>query len=50
MPDERPSIFTRDTPIFLSERMLHKDYYHKSSAEENKSLVTHLKRLDAKTK
>jgi hypothetical protein len=33
--DERPSIFIRDNPIFSSERMLHKDYYHKSSVERN---------------
>jgi hypothetical protein len=47
--DERPSIFIRDKPIFSPERMLHKNYYRKSSAEE-KSLVVGLKRLDAKTK
>jgi hypothetical protein len=29
--DERPSIFIRDKPIFSSERMLHKDYYRRSS-------------------
>jgi hypothetical protein len=29
--DERPGIFMRDKPIFSSERMLDKDYYHKSS-------------------
>jgi hypothetical protein len=32
--DERPSIFIRDKPIFSSERMLHKDYYHKGSVEK----------------
>jgi hypothetical protein len=32
--DERPSIFIRDKPIFSSERMLHKDYYHKGSIEK----------------
>jgi hypothetical protein len=31
--DERPSVFIRE-PIFSSERMLHKDYYHKSSVEK----------------
>jgi hypothetical protein len=29
--DEKPSIFIRDKPIFSSEKMLHKDYYRKSS-------------------
>jgi hypothetical protein len=42
-----PSIFIRDKPIFSSERMLHKDYYPRSSVE--KSLVVGLKGLDAKT-
>jgi hypothetical protein len=28
---EKPSIFIRDKPIFSSKRMLHKDYYRKSS-------------------
>jgi hypothetical protein len=46
--DERPSIFTRNKPIFLSERMLHKDNYGKSSVKK-KSLVVSLKGLDAKT-
>jgi hypothetical protein len=46
--DERPSIFITDNPIFSSERMLHKDYYRKSSVEK-KSLVVILKGLDAKT-
>jgi hypothetical protein len=32
--DERPNIFIRDRPIFSSERILHKDYYRKSSAGE----------------
>jgi hypothetical protein len=32
--DERPIIFIRDNPIFLSGRMLHKDYYRKSSVEK----------------
>jgi hypothetical protein len=32
--DERPSIFIRDKPVFSSERMLHKDYYRKSSVEK----------------
>jgi hypothetical protein len=45
--DERPSIFIRDKSIFLSERMLHKDYYRRSSVEK-KSLVMGLKGLDAK--
>jgi hypothetical protein len=35
--DERPSIFIRDKPIFSSERMVHKDYYRRSSAEKKKS-------------
>jgi hypothetical protein len=46
--DEMPSIFIRDKPIFSSERMLHKDYYCRSSVEE-KCLVMGLKGLDAKT-
>jgi hypothetical protein len=46
--DEIPSIFVRDKPIFSSERMLHKDYYRRSSAEK-KNLVVGLKELDAKT-
>jgi hypothetical protein len=29
--DEEPSIFIRDNPILSSERILHKDYYRKSS-------------------
>jgi hypothetical protein len=29
--EERPSVFIRDKPILSLERMLHKDYYHKSS-------------------
>jgi hypothetical protein len=37
----------RDNPIFLSERMLHKDYYRKSSVEK-KTLVVGLKGPDAK--
>jgi hypothetical protein len=32
--DERPSIFIRDKPIFLSERMLHEDYYLKGLVEK----------------
>jgi hypothetical protein len=47
--DEIPSIFVRDKPIFSSERMLHKDYYLRSSAEKKKNLVVGLKGLDAKT-
>jgi hypothetical protein len=46
--DERPSIFVRDKPIFSLERLLHKDYYRRSSAEK-KCLVVGLKGLDAKT-
>jgi hypothetical protein len=46
--DERPSIFIRDKPIFSSERMLHKDYYRRSSAEK-RSLIVGLKGLDTKT-
>jgi hypothetical protein len=34
--------FIRDKPIFSSERMLHKDYYRKSSVEK-KNLVVSLK-------
>jgi hypothetical protein len=40
--DERPSIIIKDTPIISSERMLHKEYYHKGSVEK-KSLVVGLK-------
>jgi hypothetical protein len=36
-----------EKPIFSSERILHKDYYRKSSAGK-KSLVVVLKRPDAK--
>jgi hypothetical protein len=46
--DERPSIFIRDKTI-SSERMLHKDYYSRSSVGKKKSLVVGLKGLDAKT-
>jgi hypothetical protein len=46
--DERSSIFLRDKLIFSSERILHKDYYRKSSVEK-KILVVDLKGLDAKT-
>jgi hypothetical protein len=46
--DERPSIFIRDKPIFSSERMLHRDYYRRSSVEK-KSLVVGLKGLEART-
>jgi hypothetical protein len=35
--DERPRIFIRDKPILSSERMLHKDYYSKSSVGKKKS-------------
>jgi hypothetical protein len=48
IPDERPSVFIRNNPIFSSERMLHKDYYRRSSFEK-KSLVVGLKGLEAKT-
>jgi hypothetical protein len=48
MLDERPRIFPRDKPTFLSEWMLRKDYYRKSS-DEKKSLVMGLEGLDAKT-
>jgi hypothetical protein len=47
--DERPNIFITDQPIFLSERMLHKDYYRKDSVGKKRSLVVRLKGLDAKT-
>jgi hypothetical protein len=46
--DERPSILIRDNPIFSSERMLHKDYYRKSSVEKKKYLVVSLKEFDVK--
>jgi hypothetical protein len=45
--DERLSIFIKDKPIFSSERMLHEDYYCRSSVEK-KSLILGLKGLDAK--
>jgi hypothetical protein len=45
--DERPGILIRDKPIFSSEKMFHKDYDHKGSAEK-KSLVMSLKGLGAK--
>jgi hypothetical protein len=32
--DERPSIFVRDSPIFSSETVLHKDYDRKGSVEK----------------
>jgi hypothetical protein len=60
--DKRPSIVISGKPIFSSERMLHKDYYHKSSVEKKirtittrvqlkkKYLVMSLKGLDAKRK
>jgi hypothetical protein len=35
--DERPGIFIRGKPIFSSEKMLHKDYYRRSSVEKKKS-------------
>jgi hypothetical protein len=34
---DMPSIFMRDKPIFSSERMLHKDYYRRSSVEKRNS-------------
>jgi hypothetical protein len=43
----RPAAIVNDRLILTSERMLHKDYYHKSSNE--KTFVMHLKGLDAKT-
>jgi hypothetical protein len=33
---QRPNKFIRDTPIFLSVRMLHKDYDRKGSVEKKK--------------
>jgi hypothetical protein len=39
----------RDTPIFSSERMLHKAYDFKGSVEKKKTLVMILKRLGTKT-
>jgi hypothetical protein len=44
--DERPSIYIRDKPIFLSERMLHKDYEWKGSVEKK---TVSLEGPDAKT-
>jgi hypothetical protein len=32
--DDIPSIFITDKPIFSSERMLHEDYYRRSSVEK----------------
>jgi hypothetical protein len=46
--EERPSILITDKSIFSSERMLHKDYYRKSSVEKE-TLVVILKGLDIKT-
>jgi hypothetical protein len=46
---EMPSIFIRDKPIFSPERMLHENYYCRSSVEK-KSLVVSFKGLDAKMK
>jgi hypothetical protein len=44
------SLFVRDKPILLSERMLHKNYGRKGSvATKKKSLVVNLKGLGAKT-
>jgi hypothetical protein len=45
--DERPSIFIRDKAIFSSDRMLHKNYYRKSSVKEI-SLVVSPKGLGGK--
>jgi hypothetical protein len=42
-------IFIRDKSIFSSERMLHKDYYRRSSVEKEKGLVVGLKGLEANT-
>jgi hypothetical protein len=47
--DERPNTFIRDKPIFLSERLLLKDYYRKGSDGGKKFLVVGVKVLDAKT-
>jgi hypothetical protein len=47
-PDERPSIFIREKPIFSSERILLRTY-HKALFEKKKSLVVGLKGLDIKT-
>jgi hypothetical protein len=46
---QRSSIFNRDTLIFSSERILHKDYDRKGSVAKKKTLVVSLKRLGAKT-
>jgi hypothetical protein len=43
-----PRLFTRDNPNLSLERMLHKDFDHKSSVAK-KSLVVILKGLGAKT-
>jgi hypothetical protein len=46
--DKRPSIFIRDKPIFLTERMLRKGYDCKVSFAQKKSLVVSLKGLGAR--
>jgi hypothetical protein len=46
---ERLSISIRDRPIFLSGRVLHKDYGCNDSVGKIKSLVVSLKELDTKT-
>jgi hypothetical protein len=46
--DESPGTFIRDKPIFLSERMIHKDYDRKCSVGKIES-GRGLKGLDAKT-
>jgi hypothetical protein len=40
--------YSGDKAIFSSERMLHNDYYCKSSVGGKKSLFVGLKKLDAK--
>jgi hypothetical protein len=46
---QRPSILIRDTPIFSSERMLHRDYDSKGSVAKEKTLVVIFERLGFKT-
>jgi hypothetical protein len=47
--DKRPSMFIRDKPVFLSERVLHKDYDHKDSARGKKFVVVSLEGLGTRT-
>jgi hypothetical protein len=47
MLDERPRIFITGKLIFSLERVLHKDYDSKGSAEKKMPLVVSLKGFDA---